>query len=187
MILNLLTKKLIWFFFLNFIQLISHVPDSHVVWIMLLFWCQWFSLSLLFLHECSIHRTWFCRKHALLRFRLLSVKQGFFSVFLSIFFRSKKLSAYHLITFRIRTLIANVRSIMRFVMKNLIFFGARWLEWSLKISSIILWKTAINHNNDADLIKKKYGMEFLMKIAIECILYIQFHWNYSNRESKFFF
>lgn len=27
---------------------------------------------------------------------------------------------------------------------------------------------------------------FLMKIAIECILQIQFHWNYSNQESKFF-
>lgn len=85
----------------------------------------------------------------------------FFSFLVDFFFRSKKLSAYHLITFRIRTLIANVRFIMRFVKKNLIFFGARWLEWSLcskKISSIILWKTAINHNNDAYLITN-YGME----------------------------
>lgn len=139
MILNLLTKKLIWFFFLNFIQLISHVPDSHVVWIMLLFWCQWFSLSLLFLHECSIHRTWFCRKHALLRFRLLSVKQGFFQ-FSCRFFSIQKIvciSPDH---------ISNSYAHRQCTFYNEICYEKFNLFWSQMIGMIVVFKENIEHH-----------------------------------------
>lgn len=63
-------------------------PDVHVVWIMLLFWCQWFSLSLIFFRVefnslkfvLSQART-FTFSIALHQTRFL---QFFFSIFLSI-------------------------------------------------------------------------------------------------------